>query len=1136
MKKKWIRCATGEESTLKKFIFSFFLILFICEAIVCPSELSAQNREQISINKKNVLFDEIVKDIEAQTDYTFMYSTDIGNGIGKISVNVTNISIRQLMDLLLKDKPYTYQIDNKVVVLKNRPLQPSSQIPADQKKVKITGIVTDANGDPLPGAAVILKGTKIGVITNYDGSFELNIPEGNNLLVVSFLGMKPKEVDITGKNFIKVSLENAELSINEVVLTGIFKKSRESYTGALTTISANELKAAGNRNILTSISNIDPSFNIVDNLDYGSDPNRLPDITIRGRTSMDVNVRNLQEQSSVQNTSNLPLFIMDGFEVSLQRVMDMDEELVENITILKDASATAMYGSRGANGIVVITLKKPETGKLRVSYKGSINIEIPDFTSYNLMNAKEKLEYEKAANLYYSLYNTTNQNLQELYNQRLIEVVRGVDTYWLKYPVRTGIGNRHNIRVDGGADNFNYAGSISYNNIMGVMKESSRNNFTGNIFFQYTLKNIKFQNDLYIIYNKNNNSPYGSFSEYTRANPIYSPYDENGHLKKILAEPIASSNSPKKAGNPLYNATLPTRDDGSYTSIQNNFAIEWNINADLTLRANLGITKQDSRSDKYLSRDHTSFDTGDYTGENFNMRGSYTYSTGYNFSYEGSATLNYSKTFNKVHQLYAGLSTNIAEDKDESYTIQARGFSASNMTNLGMASAYAVGKPYSTESHSRRVGSILNINYTYNRKYFADFSGKIEGSSKFGSNDRIAPFWSAGFGWNLHNEQFIKNLNSINTLRLRFSYGTTGSQNFSSFQALTTYRYFGEENYRFWNGAYMLGLGNPDLSWQKTNHADIGLETALFDGRFRMNLDYYDKHTKALLTDINLPTSGGFASYKANVGEVSNKGIEFDANLFIIRNSAKHLTWSVGGNLAHNVNKILKISNALEFLNSELMKDTGPNPSFLYKEGQSMNTIFVVRSLGIDPATGNELFLNRFGERTYTWDPQDKVPCGVNEPKIWGNIRTMFRWKNITLNAIMSYRVGGYIYNQTLVDKVENISLSSDVNNPWGNLDKRALYDRWQKPGDRASFKNIRDFGTTYASSRFVMKENALNLNSLNLNYEFSKEWLNKKLKMDYLSIGLYAEDVFYLSTIKQERGLSYPFARKFSISISARF
>ncbi|MCK9304350.1 MAG: TonB-dependent receptor, partial [Bacteroidales bacterium] len=453
-----------------------------------------------------------------------------------------------------------------------------------------------------------------------------------------------------------------------------------------------------------------------------------------------------------------------------------------------------------------------------------------------------------------------------------------------------------------------------------------------------------------------------------------------------------------------------------------------------------------------------------------------------------------------------------------------------------MAGAYALGKPSSSEQHSRRVGTILNINYTYDRRYFADFSGKIEGSSKFGSNDRTAPFWSAGLGWNMHNETFLSNIPAVNSLRLRLSYGTTGSQNFSSFQALTTYKYFGQENYKFWNGAYMLGLGNPDLSWQKTKHTNFGIEGTLFNGRIRFNADFYNKLTEDLLTDINLPTSGGFPSFKANIGEVRNRGIEIDANAFIIRNSEKRITWSVGGNLAHNVNKILKISNALEFLNSELREDAGPNPSFLYEEGQSMNTIFVVQSLGIDPATGQELFINRLGERVYTWDPQDKVPCGVNEPKIWGNLRTMFRYRNITLNATMSYRVGGYIYNQSLVDKVENISLSRDVNNPWGNLDKRALYERWQEPGDVAGFKNIRDFNATYASSRFVMKENAINLNSVNLNYEFDNEWLKKKLKMDYLSLGFYAEDVFYISTIKQERGLYYPFARKFSLSITARF
>ncbi|OFY42435.1 MAG: hypothetical protein A2X18_11015 [Bacteroidetes bacterium GWF2_40_14] len=1106
----------------------------LCLIGLFPVQLSAQNSRQISINKQNVPFEEIVRDVESQTDYTFMFSTEIGRGIGRVSVNVTNASVKSLMDLLLTGKPYIYQIEGKVVILraKNQP----AQSPGPQKPVKISGAVTEVNGKPLPGASVLVKGSQRGVITDEEGNFELDVPVGQNRLIVSFMGMKPQEVDITGKSSVKVALEDAEMSINQVVLTGIFKKSRESYTGALTTITDKELKASGNRNILTSIRNIDPSFNIVDNLEFGSDPNKMPDITIRGRTSIDVNVRNLQEQSSVQSSSNLPLFIMDGFEVSLQRVMDMDEELVENITLLKDASATAMYGSRGANGIVVITLKRPAEGKLRVSYRGSVNIEAPDFTSYNLMNSREKLQYEKAANLYNSPYNPNNQNLQELYNQRLIEVERGVDTYWLKYPVTTGIGNRHSLRVDGGADNFNYAGSIAYNNIMGVMKGSSRNNFSGNLFFQYARKNIKFQNDLSIIYNRNDNSPYGNFSEYTTASPIYTPYDDEGHLKKMLVTPMPSSNTPQLVGNPLYNASLPMRDNGSYANIQNNFAIEWQISPDLFLRGNFGVIKQNSRTDLYLSRDHTSFETGDYTGENFNMRGSYTYTTGYQFSYEGSATLNYNKTFKDVHVLYAGLSTNIAEEKNETYTIQGRGFSASDMKNLGMAGAYALGKPYSSEQHSRRFGTTLNVNYTFDRRYFADFSGKIEGSSKFGSNDRTAPFWSAGLGWNLHNEAFLRKLGFVNSLRLRLSYGTTGSQNFSAYQALTTYRYFGQENYKFWNGAYMIGLGNPDLSWQKTKHTNIGVETSLFDGRVRLNVDYYNKLTESLLSDINLPTAGGFPSYKANVGEVRNRGIEADANVFIIRNISKRFTWSVGGTLAHNVNRILKISNALEFLNSELMKEAGSNPSFLYKEGQSMNTIFVVRSLGIDPATGQELFLNKSGERVYTWDAQDKVPCGVNEPKIWGNLRTLIRWKNISLNATMTYRVGGYIYNQSLVDKVENISLSRAVNNPWGNLDKRALYERWQNPGDRASFKNIRDFNATYASSRFVMMENALNLNSLNLNYEFNTEWLGKNLKMDYLSVGLYAEDLFYISTIKQERGLTYPFARKFSISISARF
>jgi TonB-linked SusC/RagA family outer membrane protein len=1122
MKKKWIK--------RKLFLCS---ILLIVQVALFTGSATAQKRNLISISRQDVLLAEIVKDVEAQTEYTFLYSTGTASRIGKLTVEVKDVTIDSLMSIVLMNKPFSYKMDGKVVVL--APKVSQQQKGQEQKRMTITGIVKEADGNPLPGAAVVQKGSNRGVATEFDGSFELEIPEGSRTLVFSFMGKKPKEVRVSGSTILEVVLEDDEMFINQVVVTGIFNKSRESFTGSLTTITDKELKAAGNRSIIQTISNIDPSFNIADNLEFGSDPNKMPDITIRGRTSMDVNVRNLQEESSVQTASNLPLFIMDGFEVSLQRVMDMDEELVESITLLKDASATALYGSRGANGIVVITLKRPEEGKLRVSYRGSVNIEAPDFSSYNLMDSREKLQYEKAAGLYSSVYNSSNQDLQELYNQRLIEVERGVDTYWLKYPATTGIGNRHSVRIDGGDDSFKYAGTIAYNNILGVMKGSARNTFTGNLFFQYDHKNFKFQNDLTILTNDNSNSPYGSFSEYATANPIYTPYDNDGFLKKLLAEPPTGGNSPRLAGNPLYNANLPTRDDGSYLNVQNNFAMEWQINQDLMLRANLGVARQSSRTDRYLSRDHTSFENGEYDGENFNMRGSYTYSTGYLSSIEGTATLNYNKLLGEKHLLYAGLSANLGQESIETYSIGGRGFSALNMKNLGMAGAYALGKPYSSEQKSRRVGAILNVNYTFDRRFFADISGKLEGSSKFGSNDRTAPFWSGGFGWNMHNEQFISDMDFINSLRVRFSYGTTGSQNFNSYQALTTYRYFEQESYKFWNGAYMLGFGNPDLTWQKTNHSNLGFESAMFNGRLRFNVDFYNKHTTSLLTDINMPTAGGFPSYKANVGEVRNRGVELDANVFIIRNVDRRITWSVGGNMAHNQNEILKISNALEFLNSELRKEEGPNPSFLYQEGQSMNTIFVVRSLGIDPATGRELFLNKDGERVYTWDAQDKVPCGVNEPKVRGNLRTMFRWGNVIFNATLSYRLGGYIYNQSLIDKVENISYSG-VNNPWGNLDRRALYERWQQPGDIAKFKDIGNFSSTYASSRFVMKENALNLNSVNINYEFNSDWVSKRLKLDYLSVGVYAEDLVYISTVKQERGIYYPFARKFSLSVSARF
>ncbi len=1120
MKKNWMFLRHDPGRFEKLWLMSKLTLICMLLGIF---QLHARS-QSISLSLKNATLKEVIWAIENQTRFVFMYSKDDLDRAEKIDISLENESVEETLKKCLEGTGLTYVIQDEVIVLRPRAAE------AVVEEMKIVGKVNDRNGNSLPGVTVLLKGTTMGVVTDADGKFRINIPETEPVvLVFSFVGMKKQEVVYRGEKELTVVLEEEVAEMDEVVVTGIFTKARESYTGAVTTITSKELKKFGNRSVISQIRNIDPSFNILENNLTGSDPNQLPDIQMRGSTSLEVGVKDLQTDMGNSSASNLPLFIMDGFEISLQKVMDMDENLIESITLLKDASATAMYGSRGANGVVVITTAKPEPGKIRITYKGSVNIEAPDFTSYNLLNAREKLDYEQAAGIYSYVYARPEdqQALMNLYNQRLIEVERGVDTYWLKYPVRTGVGHRHSLRMDGGDKNFRYAATVGYNDVAGVMKKSKRENFTGSMFLQYQFGKVSFQNDLSVTVNKAFNSPYGEFSEYTKMNAYWTPYDEEGKMKKVLEDTFVISREAGKLFqyNPLYNATLPTRNTSEYTNIQNNFAIDWTIIPDLTVRGRFTLMKQSGRSDKYLSAQHTSFAETDY-----DRRGTYTYGTDYLFSYEADFTVNYSKVLAEKHQIYAGISYNFAENKTEAHTINAEGYSATNMDFLGMGSAYEKnGKPMSTEGISRRLGGIANFNYTYDKRYFADFSGKLEGSSKFGANNRVAPFWSAGLGWNIHNEHFLTDKKAVNSLRLRLSYGITGSQDFNPYQAMTTFTYYGKEKYRNWVGSYVLGLGNEDLGWQQTGQLNLGIESLLFNGAVRLNVDVYNKLTDDLLSDINLPTAIGFNSYKANIGKVRNRGIEVTANVYLLRNTEKEMTWSVGGSLAHNKNEIMKISNSLEFLNEELLANAGSNPSFLFEEGQSMNTIFAVPSLGIDPSNGKEIFLKKDGSQTYTWDASDEVACGINEPKVWGNFNTMFRYKGLSFNAVFGYRLGGYIYNSTLIDKVENVD-------PWYNADKRVFYDRWKEPGDVAYFKGVEDRTATKASSRFVMKENTLECRSLNVSYDFDSQWIQRHLSMSYLSLGFYTEDVFRISTIRQERGIAYPFARKFSVSLTARF
>jgi hypothetical protein len=649
------------------------------------------------------------------------------------------------------------------------------------------------------------------------------------------------------------------------------------------------------------------------------------------------------------------------------------------------------------------------------------------------------------------------------------------------------------------------------------------------MFLRYERDRLAFQNELTVTYNQAGNSPYGTFSRYTELNPYWTPYDGEGNLKKILESRVSPARI--NVGNPLHDALLPYRNDSHYEQVKNNFAVDWRISQALQVKGRLSLTRQTGRSDVYVSAKDSRFETEEYSGENFSRRGKYVYGTNYMFRYETDVTANYRKILRDRHVIHASLNYRLAETRQESHSVTGEGYTAANMHLFGVANGYEKdAKPTSRESISRSLGGLANVNYTYDDRYFADASVKMDASSQFGANRRSAPFWSVGAGWNLHHEEFISR-ERVSSLRLRASYGISGSQKFNPYQAMTVFHYR-ERNYRYWNGYYMIALGNEDLRWETTGQLNVGTDGELFDKRVRFRLDFYNKDTYDLLADMNTPLSSGFYNYKANIGKVRNRGIEMALSVYLWRNARERISWSVEGTLVHNKNTVLKISDALEALNQQISEKDEYVPSFLVKEGESLNTIFAVKSLGIDPSNGAEVLVKKDGTKVFgsAWSAADKVPCGVSDPKARGTLRTTFRRKNLSCTMVFNYRLGADVYNQTLVDKVENV-------NPMWNADKRAFYDRWKQPGDRVKFKGVAYYQLdTRASSRFVMREYMLDCSSINLSYDLSSDWLRHAAGLDRLTVNAYTEDVFRLSTIKRERGTSYPFARRFSLSLSALF
>lgn len=983
------------------------------------------------------------------------------------------------------------------------------------KSNSISGVVYSADdNEPLIGAQVRIVGANVVTITDVNGRFSFKSVElKKQKLQVSYIGMETQTV--TAGHEMKVVLKRDSKTLSDVVVNGYFTRKNQTFTGAAKTVTSDEIMKVAPNNILQTLATLDPSLNIAQNNAAGSNPNAVPDLVIRSTTSL---------STSNEVGLNAPLIVIDGVEQSLQALYDMDINDIERVDILKDASATALYGENAANGVIVIERKRVSQSPVRIRYTVTPQLSFADLSSYDYCNAAQKLELEKRA----GLYKSETGKLDESYFEKLALVTSGIDTDWKSKPVRNSFSHNHSLSISGRGSGLDYNVNANYQNTQGVMKDDGRTRYGMNVYLSYTAINnlvitLRASHDQL----NTNSSKYGSFSSYLECNPYDSPYDQYGNLRSELSYEM---------NNPLYEASLSSFDKSQSRTQQVSLDVRYNIKPNFFITAQGSYNTSRGTSDVFRSPD--SHDFKNVT--NISQKGKYTLGNTGSDQWAAKLVGNYIHNFdNDGTMLTLNLGGEIKRSKSTSSTLVATGFLSDEQNDIAYATTYPDGgKPSGSEDLSASLGGFLAANFMWKNRYVLDGSYRVSGSSKFGSDHRYAPFWSVGAGWNIHNEEFAKKLGWINTLRLRGSYGYTGSVKFSSYQAVTTYKYNSDYLSYTGVGAIPMGMANPDLKWQTTKKLNVGITSSLFGDRLNVNFDVYNEKTTDMLIDRSLPPSSGTTSVKANLGSQTSNGIEFSLWGKIIK--TRDWEWSLSVNGLHSKTTINNISDAMKRMNEQnasgfTSSDGSTNiasssPLFQYREGESPSAIYAVRSAGIDPATGNEIFIKKDGSYTYKYDSKDQVSCGDTNPTLQGSISSMLQYKNFSLTASFSYRFGGEMYNSTRALKVENV-------NPRKNCDVRAFTDRWTNVGDVKPYIDIAKAtgNTSVYTDRFVEKDDELWLSSLYLQYNVPMTFL-KKLHIQKMYLGIGTEDLFRITSAKYERGTSYPFSRSINMSASLTF
>lgn len=911
---------------------------------------------------------------------------------------------------------------------------------------KVTG---QEDGMPVPGVNVIVKGTTSGTTTDVNGNYTVSVPGDNASLIFSFIGFANVEVVVGTQTNIDVQLAADATQLAEVVVVGYTTQNKREISGSIAAVKGEHVGKVPLGSFDQALQGQVAGVLIQAN---SGQPGAPAAVRIRGTGSL--------------NGNNQPLYILDGVEITAADFSTLNPSDFENISVLKDAISTSIYGSRGASGVIVITSKKGRTTTPRINYDVQYGFSSPPESKLQLMNSSEKLDYELANG---NPFGWTNAEIENL---------RKINTDWNKVFFQTGKTQNHTLSVSGLSDKTSYFISGSVFDQTATVVNTLLKRYTGRINIETGVNNFNFGINSTFGYSDFKNTGEGNTSigaplnAIRWTNPYEKPYDENGDYTQI------TSGQPNALQELLENNNL-RQQIKAVASIYGTYNVPFVK----------GLSVKSSWGGDFTSNEQTIFTDGTTaTGAGTpSQKGSLFRQYGKRFRYTGTSSINYAKQFGQDHTLSVSLYNEIVKGNSNSFFFTGyglggpfeneAGITPGNNTNgfIPQVGGNAT-DGFNSESVLFRGGPsallsyFTTVNYGYKDRYFVTVGARRDGSSRFGTNYRYANFGSVGLSWIVSDENFMKGLSGIfNELKFKISYGSSGNQaGIGTFAARELYS---RGVYNGVSGLLQTQLANADLRWERRTTFNTGFEMSTLRGRLNVVVEYYDALTTDLFLNKPLSLTTGYQNISSNLGELQNRGVEFSVNADIVKTG--NFSWNVNANFTYNQNRIKKLFKGQDEIISGLV---------ITRPGETMNSIYVVRYAGVNPDNGNAQYLTKEGNLTEVYNPDDRVIVGSYETPYFGGFGTSVKYKGIELSGLFTYVMGNQIYNND----------RNNVENPaylWDNLSADLLTE-WRTPGQKT---NIPRPGNAYrsATTRFVEDGDFLRLRNVVLSYSLPQNILS---------------------------------------------